>query len=65
MRIRTYRFRLYPNRQQRQALDRDVNAARNILTLAVNPARIEPSGRNVGAVKAVRVLRSPAACYGE
>ena len=32
---------------RRSTLDRDVNAARNILMLAVNPARTGPPERNV------------------
>jgi putative transposase len=39
-------------------LDRDINAARNILSLALNSARIEPSGVKVGGC-AVPGLRSP------
>ncbi len=40
-------------------LDRDLNAARNILFLALNSARIEPSGANVGQwpVRSLRSLR--------
>ncbi len=39
-------------------LDRDVNAARNILSLALKSARIEPSGVNVGPLPQGKVKRS-------
>jgi len=45
-------------------LDRDVNAARNILSLALKSARIEPSGVKVGGC-AVPSLRSPRLQAGE
>ena len=47
-----------PNPECLLELDRDVNAARNILELVFNSAWIKPSGANVGAVKAERSLRS-------
>ncbi len=49
-------------------LDRDVNAARNILSLALKSARIEPSGVNVAPLphgKGQRSLRSPRLQAGE
>ncbi len=47
-----------PNPECLLELDRDVNAARNVLELVFNSAWIRPSGVNVGASEAVRSLRS-------
>jgi putative transposase len=54
-----------PNPECLLELDRDVNAARNILNLALQSARIEPSDVNVGAVQAVRSPRSSPIYRGE
>jgi putative transposase len=47
-----------PNPNCLLELDRDVNAAINILTLALKSARFEPSDAYVGAIQAVRSPRS-------
>jgi putative transposase len=54
-----------PNPECLLELDRDVNAAINILNLALQSARIGPSDVNVGAVQAVRSPRSSPIYRGE
>ena len=53
-----------PNPDCLLELDRDINAARNILNLALKSARIEPSGVKVGGC-AVPSRRSPCLLAGE